>query len=153
MLPEKWYFKNSLFLIHVLSWNIYFRFLRRNNKLKINNFLTNIWRDNWRFSIWCRKRTRLLCTVGLSKKQQSLFGINWMIWICSGAVAEASCFPPRHHSSPSLVFWYEIFVIGRFGHELATFPTTSSHCFSVGSFQSSFCLYGFIGIFIIILCN
>jgi hypothetical protein len=35
-------------LIHVLSCNIYFRLLRRNNKLKINSFLTNIWRNNWR---------------------------------------------------------------------------------------------------------
>ena len=47
-------------LINVLSWNIYFKLLRRNNKLKINNFLTNIWRNNWRFSIWRCKRTLLL---------------------------------------------------------------------------------------------
>ena len=38
----------------------YFRLLRRNNELKINNFLTNIWRDNWRFSIWRRKSTLLM---------------------------------------------------------------------------------------------
>ena len=50
-------------LIYILSWKhlfeIYFRLLRRNNKLKINNFLTNIWRNNWRFNIWRRKRTPL----------------------------------------------------------------------------------------------
>ena len=31
-----------------MPWNIYFRLLRRNYKLKINNFLTNIWHNNWR---------------------------------------------------------------------------------------------------------
>ena len=50
-------------LIYVLSWKhlfeIYFRLLRRNNKLKINNFLTNIWRNDWFFNIWLRKRTLL----------------------------------------------------------------------------------------------
>ena len=52
-------------LIYILPWEhlfeIYFRLLRRNNKLKINNFLTNIWRNNWRFNIWRRKRTLLYC--------------------------------------------------------------------------------------------
>ena len=45
-------------LIHILSWKhlfeIYFRLLRRNN-----NLLTNIWRNNWRFSFWRCKRTLL----------------------------------------------------------------------------------------------
>ena len=51
-------------LIYILSWKhlfeIYFRLLRRNNKLKINNFLMNIWHSNWRFNIWRRKRTPLM---------------------------------------------------------------------------------------------
>ena len=51
-------------LSYLLSWKqlfeIYFRLLRRNNKLKINNFLTNIWHDNWSCNIWRRKRTPLL---------------------------------------------------------------------------------------------
>ena len=54
-------------LIYILSWKhlfeIYFRLLRRNNKLKINNFLTNIWRNNWHFNFWRRKRTPLLLLV------------------------------------------------------------------------------------------
>ena len=41
-------------------FEIYFRLLRRKNKLKINKFLTNIWRNYWRFNIWRRKRTPLL---------------------------------------------------------------------------------------------
>ena len=49
--------------IYILSWKylfeIDFRLLRRNNELKINNFLTNIWCDNWHFSIWVRKRMLL----------------------------------------------------------------------------------------------
>ena len=58
-------FKNNFgSLIYILSWKhlfeIYFRLLRRNNKLKIINFLTNIWRNNWRFNIWCHKRTPLM---------------------------------------------------------------------------------------------
>ena len=66
MFPE---FKNSFpknhfgIFIYILSWKhffeIYFRLLRRNNELNINNFLTNIWRDNWNFIIWHRKRTPL----------------------------------------------------------------------------------------------
>ena len=56
--------------IYILSWRhlfeIYFRLLRRNNKLKINNFLMNIWRDNWRFSIWRRKRTQLMVEIEYS---------------------------------------------------------------------------------------
>ena len=50
-------------LIYILSWKhlfeIYFRLLRRNIKLKINNFLTNIWCDDWHFGNWRRKRTPL----------------------------------------------------------------------------------------------
>ena len=45
-------------LIYILSsktfiWDVFL------NEQKINNFLMNIWRNNWRFSIWCRKRTPL----------------------------------------------------------------------------------------------
>ena len=57
-------------LIYILSWKhlfeIYFRLLRRNNKLKINNFLKIIWRNNWRFNIWRRKRTPLLSVIILT---------------------------------------------------------------------------------------
>ena len=57
-------------LICILSWKhlfeMYFRLLRRNNKLKINNFLKNIWRNNWRFNIWLRKRTPLLSVIILT---------------------------------------------------------------------------------------
>ena len=53
--------------IYILSWKhlfeIYFTLLRGNNELKINNFLTNIWRDNWRFSIWHCKRTPLKAKI------------------------------------------------------------------------------------------
>ena len=69
---KHWYFQISKIvsqkihfgiLIHILSWKhffeINFRLLRRNNKLKTTIFLTNIWRNNWRFSIWHRKKTRL----------------------------------------------------------------------------------------------
>ena len=49
IVSQKYYFG---ILIYILSWKhlfeIYFRLLRRNNKLEINNFLTNIWRYNWR---------------------------------------------------------------------------------------------------------
>jgi hypothetical protein len=34
-------------LIHILSWNIYFRLLRRNNELKINNLWQKFWHNNW----------------------------------------------------------------------------------------------------------
>ena len=43
-------------LIYILSlkhlFEIYFKLLRRNNKLKINNFLTNIWRNNSAFVLF-----------------------------------------------------------------------------------------------------
>ena len=52
-------------LIYFWSWKflfeIHFRLLRRNNELETKNFLKNIWHDNWRFSIWHRKRTSLFC--------------------------------------------------------------------------------------------
>ena len=60
-----------------MSWKhlfeIYFRLLRRNNELKINNFLTSIWRDKWSFSIWRRKRTPSMAIIefeDLKKKQK-----------------------------------------------------------------------------------
>ena len=47
-------------LIYMLSrkdlFGIYFRLLRRNNKLKINTFMKNIWRNNWRFNIRSTKK-------------------------------------------------------------------------------------------------
>ena len=47
-----------------MSWKhlfeMCFKLLRKNNKLKINNFLTNIWYNNWRFNIWRCKRTPLI---------------------------------------------------------------------------------------------
>ena len=50
-----------------MSWKhlfeIYFTLLRGNNELNINNFLTKIWRDNWRFSIWHCKRTPLKAKI------------------------------------------------------------------------------------------
>ena len=67
MFPD---FKNSFpknpfgIFIYILSgkhlFEVYFRLLRRNNELKINNFLTNIWHDNWRFIICHRKRPPLI---------------------------------------------------------------------------------------------
>ena len=67
MFPD---FKNSFpknhfgILIYIWSWKhlfeIYFRLLRRNNKLKINNFLANIWRNNLSFNILRRKRTPII---------------------------------------------------------------------------------------------
>ena len=68
-------------LIYILSWkhlfDICFRLLRRNNKLKINNFLTNMWRNNWGFNIWCRKRTPLMLSSGeLFKRRYS-----YLVWL------------------------------------------------------------------------
>ena len=69
-------------LIYILSWKhlfeIYFRLLKQNNKLKINNFLTNIWRDNWRFNIWCFKRTPLISLYVKNVFCYSLF-LVWML--------------------------------------------------------------------------
>ena len=70
-------------LIYILSrkhlFDIYFRFLRRNKELKINDFLTNIWRDIWRFSIWRGKRTQFYC---LSKRLLGRF-VFMVVWGCS----------------------------------------------------------------------
>jgi len=60
-------------LIHVLSWNIYFRLLRKNTIWKS----TIIWRNNWHYIIWRSRRTRLLDTklpifVQLKKKAVSI---------------------------------------------------------------------------------
>ena len=38
-----------------------FQISEKNNKLKINNFLTSFWHINWRFINWHGKRTRLYC--------------------------------------------------------------------------------------------
>ena len=69
-------------LSYLLSWKhlfqIYFRLLRRTNKLIINNLLKNIWHDNWLFSIWCCKRTPLLCPT-----VRSLLGI---VPVCAKAL-------------------------------------------------------------------
>ena len=40
-------------LIYIFFWKFYFRYMyfrlmRRNNKIKINNYLMNNWRNNWR---------------------------------------------------------------------------------------------------------
>ena len=76
-----------------MSWKhlfeIYFRLLRRNNKLKINNFLMNIWRNNWRFNIWRRKRTpllKLLCKTWKRKHRKYLrksFSPSTNLYKCS----------------------------------------------------------------------
>ena len=72
MFPEKLYFKIVHFgiLINVLSWNIYFRLLRKN---KTNWKSTIIWWNNWRYIIWRSRRTRLLVTLNFNSTLE-IFG-------------------------------------------------------------------------------
>ena len=68
-------------------------------------YLKNIWRDNWRFSIWCRKRTlqfwnitNLRFVAQLRLQQRKELGLellswwpkveNWFIWQLSAFIIQ-----------------------------------------------------------------
>ena len=57
--PEKsfWHF-DLHFVLKTFIWDI-FQITEKKQQTKNNNFLTNIWRDNWRFINCCCKRTLL----------------------------------------------------------------------------------------------
>ena len=137
MFPD---FKNSSpkksfwhFNLYFVLKNIYLRLLRRNNKLKINNFLTNIWRNNWRFNIWHRKRTPLkhLKWIVDEKWKLLLFSIlGTHLWIGGHCSSDKTIWICEIHSWKSL--W------------LSAWKTNSKPCtwyYTVANFSSK-CLVG-----------
>ena len=60
-------------------------------------YLTNIWGDNWRFSIWCRKRTLLITIIG--KNQSKSQEITWFCQFFNGNLRNC-------HQLPTLTPWF-----------------------------------------------
>ena len=74
--------KTPVFIFYVLITEIY---------------LTNIWGDNWRFSIWCRKRTLLITIIG--KNQSKSQEITWFCPFFNGNLRNC-------HQLPTLTPWF-----------------------------------------------
>ena len=85
-----WNLKTPVFIFYVFITEIY---------------LKNIWQDNWRFSIWCRKRTLLFWNITnlrfvaqLRLQQRKELGLellswwpkveNWFIWQLSAFIIQ-----------------------------------------------------------------
>ena len=123
---------NSHFVLKTFIWDI-FQITKKKQQTKNNNFQTNIWRNNWRFNIWHRKKTplkHLKWIVDEKWKLQifSILGTN--LWIGGHCSSDKTIWICEIHSWKSL--W------------LSAWKTNSKPCtwyYTVANFSSK-CLIG-----------